>query len=145
MKDTWQGCSLMLLLLMLIGASLWLFGKKDKHGTLLPSAIGSEVGIGSGNEGGDSFADSYSQQDPEVSIPGGRAIYGMNTTRLREEISCSSPSLSPAVSISGSQANHQLISFSGNEDAIRWGLSSQTCVHPALFLINLFLFSSLLF
>jgi len=47
-----------MMMIMIIGTSLWVFGKEDKHGTLLPPELGSESGARSRNGGGLSFADS---------------------------------------------------------------------------------------
>lgn len=47
-----------MMMIMIIETSLWVFGKEDKHGTLLPPELGSESGARSRNGGGLGFADS---------------------------------------------------------------------------------------
>lgn len=72
-------------MIMIIGASLWVFRQEDKHGTLLPPELGSESGASRGNGGGCSFADSCYQQALKFQSRQ-RAVYGQHDTRVHEEI-----------------------------------------------------------
>jgi hypothetical protein len=59
---------------MIMWASLWMCRTEGKHGSLLPSEPGSELGARNASEGGWSFADSCYHKTIDTPIPG-RTIY----------------------------------------------------------------------